>query len=89
MKDPRNSKLVRQHFDNASGNLSLTELLKAINNYNKEMKTIYPDNKEKVIEVEKLQLDRTIAGLVLQQLSQIQLQIVTTENSYLNSVIKQ
>jgi len=86
MEDPNNNILVRQHFDNAKGELSLSSLKQKVDAYNNGVRVIYPNNKEKVIAIEKLQLDRTIAEMVLHQLSQIQLQIATTENSYLNSL---
>ncbi len=86
MKKLNDSRLVRQYFVNGSDDLSLTSLLEEVETYNKNITKLYPNNKEKLIAVERLQLDKTIAELVLYQLSQIQLQIANTENSYLNSI---
>lgn len=78
--------IVRNLFENGTGEYSLATLKSEIEVYNNKVSTSFPEQKEKVIAIEKLQLQNTILSVLLQELSQIQLQIATTENSYLNSV---
>lgn len=78
--------MVRNLFENGKGEYSLVMLKSEIEAYNNRVTALFPGQKEKVIAIEKLQLQNTILSVLLQELSQIQLQIATTENSYLNSV---
>lgn len=78
----------KKYFDYVEGNYSYSSVIKAIEIYNNKVKSLFPNQEERIIAIEKLQLTNTILSVLLQELSQIQLQIVTTENSYLNSVIK-
>ncbi len=78
--------MVRNLFENGTGEYSLANLKSEIEVYNNKVSSSFPGQKEKVIAIEKLQLQNTILSVLLQELSQIQLQIATTENSYLNSV---
>jgi len=80
------SKMIRDLFENGTGEHSLATLKSAIEAYNNKVSSSFPGQKEKVIAIEKLQLQNTILSVLLHELSQIQLQIATNENSYLNSV---
>lgn len=80
------SKMIRDLFEYGKGEHSLATFKNDINAYNNKVKALFPNQQEKIIAIEKLQLENTILSVLLQELSQIQLQIATTENSYLNSV---
>ena len=84
IKQPDNHKIVNINFDEGKDEFSLSELLKEINAYNSMIIELFPDNNEKVIDMEKLQLENNMLTLLLFNLSQIQLQIATNENSQLN-----
>ena len=85
IKDPNDNIRTRHHFVNGNHKYSLNNLLKKIDVYNEKITKVFPDKLERKIAIEKLQLDRTIQSVVLQELSQIQLHIVTIENSYLSA----
>jgi hypothetical protein len=76
----------KKYFDYVEGNYSYSSVIKAIENYNNKVKTLFPHQEERIIAIEKLQLTNTILSVLLHELSQIQLQIATTENSYLSAV---
>ncbi len=84
IKQSDNHKIVNINFDEGKDEFSLSELLKEINAYNSMIIELFPDNNEKVIDMEKLQLENNMLTLLLFNLSQIQLQIATNENSQLN-----
>ena len=75
---------MQTNFDEGKGEFSLNELLKEINAYNSTVKELFPDNNERLINMGKLQLENNLLTLLLFNLSQIQLQIATNENSQLN-----
>ncbi|HRP59948.1 MAG TPA: hypothetical protein PK833_06625 [Vicingus sp.] len=86
LQSGNDNSMIRRIFENGTGEYSLAKLKSEIEVYNNKVKALFPNQKEKIIAIEKLQLENTILSVLLQELSQIQLQIATTENSYLNSV---
>lgn len=86
MQRANDGNINRNNFDDAKGEHSFESLSKSIEAYNAQVKTIYPTQADKVIAIDELQLTNTILSVLLHELSQIQLQIATTENSYLNAV---
>ena len=80
------NKIIKRQFESATGELSLAALMDDINKYNSKVSSISPEHKERLIAVEKLQLKNTVVSVLLHQLSQIQLEVVTNENAYLNQV---
>lgn len=80
------NKIIKQQFESATGEFSLAELMDDINKYNSKVSSISPEQKERLIAVEKLQLKNTVVSVLLHQLSQIQLEVATNENAYLNQV---
>lgn len=86
LQSGNDNSMIRRIFENGTGEHSLATLKSEIEVYNNKVSSSFPGQKEKIIAIEKLQLQNTILSVLLQELSQIQLQIATTENSYLNSV---
>ena len=84
--DPNNYDIINHHFENGNSEFSLKVINQNVETYNSMVKELFPNSKEKVIAIEKLQLDRTILAIVLHELSQIQLQVAMNENSYLSSI---
>jgi hypothetical protein len=84
LHNPNSIALVNEHFVNATGAYSLEALMTNIESYNQQLIKNFPHNDEKQIAVEKLQLEETTLAIILQQLTQIQLHVVSSENSYLN-----
>lgn len=78
--------VIYKLFENGKGEYSLATLTNAIETYNSKAKALFSTQKEKIIAIEKLQLTNTIFSVLLQELSQLQLQVATTENSYLSRV---
>jgi hypothetical protein len=75
--------IVKKCFEYASGEMSLEGLTNSIKEYNKLIKTYYPEDHEKHITLNKLQLENATIAVLVQQLTQIQLQVVTNENNHL------
>jgi hypothetical protein len=76
--------IVRHHFGNASNKLSYKKLLNELTNYNQLVSLYFPNDKEKFIEIEKLELDNTIISILVQNFIQIKLQLLNNENSILS-----
>ncbi|CAG5087852.1 hypothetical protein [Parvicella tangerina] len=81
---PKEMKLVHELFESSSDEWSKESLLKAISAYNVVLKTVAPTQKAMVIDTEKLPLNNLNLELLLQELTQLQLQIAHTENSFLS-----
>ena len=75
-------------FVHAKGDLSKESLLNQIDQYNSLVSAKYPDQKEKVLAVDKLQLERSSISILLSEMTQIQLQLATNENVYLSQLSK-
>jgi hypothetical protein len=87
LKYPNDFKVVNTHFVQETGAYSLNALMQSVEQYNKQVLAHFPNSDEKKIAIEKLQLEDTTLAVVLQQLTQIQLHIVSSENSYLNFLL--
>jgi len=88
LKDPDNYVVVLNHFVHAKGDLSLKNLQKEIAQYNELVVDKYPNRAEKVLSLDKLQLERSSISILLSELTQIQLQLATTESAYLSELSK-
>lgn len=86
MQRANDGNINRKNFDDAKGEHSFESLSEEIEAYNNKVKAIFPTQADKLIAVDELQLTNTILSVLLHELSQIQLQIATTENSYLSAV---
>lgn len=85
LRDPHNTDVVNKHFGAATGDLSRQALRESVSAYNKELKNYYPERSELQIKLEKLQLDKTNLIVVLNELSQVQLQVANNEYSLLSA----
>jgi hypothetical protein len=74
---------LRNVFENSSNEFSLQALEREIYAYNELVAELFPGNQEKLIAINQLQFRNTILSVVLYQLSQVQWQVVSSENSYL------
>lgn len=86
MKYRNDNTKTKQYFVNETGEFGLESLMTEVEKYNNYVKQKFPKNKEKVVAIDDLQLKNTVASVVLHELSQIQLQIASSENAYLNSL---
>lgn len=86
MQHPNDAKIVRNSFEIGNDALSMTQLEKDIALYNEHVSLLFPGQQEKQIVVDDLKLDQTILSVLLHELLEIQVQIASTENCYLNSV---
>lgn len=84
LQHPNDTDMLRHHFENASGTMSLGALENEIKSYNALMGQYFPQSPEKLIALDELQLRNSVMGVVLQNLTQIQLQVASNENAYLN-----
>lgn len=84
MEKPNDYKVVSNDFVHAEGELSLNDLLADVTSYNSKISSKYPNQSEKVLAIEKLQLDQIVISVLLHEFTQIQLQLATNENSYLS-----
>lgn len=86
LKHPDDFLVGLDGFVYLDGKLGMNALLEDVENYNKIVLSKYPDSKEKVLATDKLQLERSSISILLSELTQIQLQLATNENSYLNEL---
>ena len=87
MKNYQDLEIVKTMFEQSSGPLGAKALMQEIQAFNNFVIEFYPDQPEKRIAVENLQLTGTTNAILIQQLTQIQLQIATSQNSYLNRML--
>ena len=83
LEHPNDVDIVRDHFGKAVGPLSYATLLMKVTAYNELLDQFYPNATEKKMVIDKMELDNTIISILLQELTQIQLQLVNNENSLL------
>ncbi|MDG1332722.1 MAG: hypothetical protein P8P74_10350 [Crocinitomicaceae bacterium] len=76
--------VVLDGFVHSKSELGMEALLDDVENYNEVVSENYPDREEKILDMDKLQLENCSISIILSELSQIQLQIATNENAYLN-----
>ena len=87
VKNPNAYQSIKTQFEDGKGKYSITSLETKIEEYNTIVSQKFPDNTEKLIAIDELQLDKTVLSMVLFELSQIQLQLATNENGYLSSAV--
>ncbi|MCE3296822.1 MAG: hypothetical protein K0R65_2536 [Crocinitomicaceae bacterium] len=83
LSDPNNTDVINKHFAVSTGELSRQALEESVSAYNKELKAYFPEKEELQIKLEKLQLEKTNLIVVLNALSQVQLQLANNEYSLL------
>lgn len=84
VKYPNDSRVVHEHFEEATGDLSYKAFKTAVEDYNKKLELLEGANVLLPVEIEKLQMTETIVSVVLHELLDIQVQVLSNENSYLN-----
>lgn len=83
VRKPNSYEVVQQHFINVESQLSYSNLKGNFEKYNQTIAKYYPTLEEKKIELESLKIDVSTLGVVLLQITQIQLQLMNNENSLL------
>jgi hypothetical protein len=86
VKNGEDYKIIKNIFENSINEYSLSSLTIEINAYNEMVNQLFPNQKEKLIGLENLQLNNTNLSVLLQQLSQIQLHLAYSENALLLSI---
>lgn len=84
LQHPKEVKKVYQLFEAGSSEWSRESLLTEIKVYNNSLQSVSTGQKEMLINMEKLPLENLTLELLLQELTQLQLQIAYTENSLLS-----
>lgn len=84
MKYPNNYRVVDEVFTHGDGPFSRQVLMQALMDYNKQLENQFPDQDEKQIPMDKLDLSQTTISLLVHELTQIQLQIAINQHSYLS-----
>ncbi len=83
LSDPNNTDVINKYFAVSNSDLSRQALKESVSAYNRELKTYFPEKAELQIKLEKLQLEKTNLIVVLNALSQVQLQLANNEYSLL------
>lgn len=86
LRNPNASDVVQHEFILSGGDFSLDALLLDVAEYNNLISVKYPNRNEKILELDPAQFKRSSISIVLSELTQIQLQIATNENVYLNQL---
>ena len=81
--NPNDIDVIKHHFELASDETSYQHFQEAVNNYNNEISNLNNSEILRPIEIEDLQMTKTILSVVLHQLADIQVQVLSNENSYL------
>ncbi|MFK7785960.1 MAG: hypothetical protein AB8B56_12630 [Crocinitomicaceae bacterium] len=89
LKYPQDANGAQQAFVLAEGELGLDALSKDVAAYNELIQDKYPNRDEKVLELSSSQFEYSAISVILSELIQIQLQIATNENTYLNALNKE
>lgn len=84
LKYPHDANVEGKEFVHSEGELSLKALLLDVAEYNRLISDKHPNQEEKVLEMDPAQFDFSAISITLSELTQIQLQIATNENGYLN-----
>jgi hypothetical protein len=83
LKSPNDYHVIRKYFESSKDETSLNALEKAISTYNSALENLEYVDVIRPIELEKLQMKNTILSVVLHELLDIQVQVLSNENSYL------
>ncbi len=85
LQNPNDSKVIAAHFEKPLDELSYTGLVKSVEAYNAQLSSFKTPNALRLIPIDKLQMTNTIISVVLHQLKDIQVQLLSNENSFLNA----
>lgn len=81
---PKEVKKVAQLFEESDSEWSKESLMEEIKSYNLAISEVIPAQKEVLIDIKMLPMENLTLELLLQELTQLQLQIAHTENSFLS-----
>lgn len=84
LSNPKEVYKVESLFEKSNSEWGKKELLNAIKQYNEDLSKIISNPEAMLVDVKKLPLEKLTLELLLQELTQIQLQIAHTENSFLS-----
>ena len=85
LKNPNDSRVIAAHFEKPLDELSYTGLVKSVEAYNAQLGSFNTPNALRLIPIDKLQMTNTIISVVLHQLKDIQVLLLSNENSFLNA----
>lgn len=80
LSNPNDTRVIHNHFTHANDEYSHKAFTKAIEEYNKNIEGLEILRK---VDVSKLQLERTMLSVILMDLTDVEIQILSNENSYL------
>lgn len=80
LSNPNDTRVIHNHFTHAKNEYSYSEFSKAIDRYNESIKGYEFLRK---VDITKLQMERTMLSVVLMDLTDVEIQILSNENSYL------
>ncbi|MEX1001135.1 MAG: hypothetical protein WDZ35_03390 [Crocinitomicaceae bacterium] len=81
--DPNDVNVVKLHFEKASGDMSYANFRQAVSDYNTGILILDESGVLRPLKIEQLQMTNTILSVVLHELADIQVQLLSNENSYL------
>jgi uncharacterized membrane protein len=76
-----NTQLATHHFVNAKGELSKTELIKALDKYNSFLSENFPKQKELLIKHQNFQMENSVLAVFLHELNELQYEL--NQNEYM------
>lgn len=80
---PNDGDVIRYYFENATGDLSYEALKSAMDEYNNGISALNQQNVVRPLITDRLKMTKTVLSVVLHELSDIQVQLLANENSYL------
>ena len=81
-----NTQVATHHFVNAKGELSKSELIKALDEYNSFLTENFPKQKELLIKHQNFQLENSVLAVFLHELNQLQYELNQNEYMLLQSI---
>lgn len=83
VNNPNDVNVITQYYQNSKDEYSHSALESAIGNYNQAISEMNNGTVMRPIQIESLQMKNTILSVVLHELLDIQIQVLSNENSYL------
>lgn len=84
VKNPHDVYVVRDHFERSTDEYSYEAFQKAVAEYNSEIAQIDATNSIRPVSIDDLQMTKTMVSVLLLELADIKLQVLSNENSYLS-----
>ncbi|MEO9532507.1 MAG: hypothetical protein ABJG68_07750 [Crocinitomicaceae bacterium] len=83
LKHPNDVAIVRKHFANKKGENSYDFLVQSVEKYNKKIQKLNDAGMLRTIDISILEMQETMLSVILMDLSDIKIQVLANENSYL------